>query len=103
MRQQAGPAGFFSKLPITPSVSGTSMHASHSPDDGPLALQQRIVDRVRLDDRSVLDDLQFLIEWDRGRVPWLSANLRMRQIYRANPPVANGSTVAASRAGTLPG
>jgi hypothetical protein len=32
----------------------------------------------------IFDDLDFLAEWEEGRIPWLSAFLRVRQIRRAN-------------------
>ena len=51
------------------------------------AIAQRILARVGYDDCTVIDDLNFLVAWDRGLVPWLSGILRMRQIFRANPIV----------------
>lgn len=90
-------------LPVPSNVIGTSMDASPSLDDDVLALQQRILDRVRSDDRSVLEDLQFLTAWDKGLVPWLNASLRMRQIRRANPPVPSPSATAVGRSGPLLG
>ena len=51
-------------------------------------LSQRVVARVGINDRSVIEDLMFLQAWNAGLVPPLSGALRVRQIRRANPAAA---------------
>lgn len=64
------------------------MDASARPEQRLAALSQRVLARVGMDDRSVINDLMFLHAWEAGLVPPLSGALRVRQIRRANPVVA---------------
>ncbi len=54
----------------------------------PVAVTQRVIDRVGVGDHTVVGDLMFLHAWHAGLVPWPSSTMRVRQIYRANPIVA---------------
>lgn len=68
------------------------MDACANPEQRAVALSQRVVARVGMGDRSVIEDLMFLHAWDAGLVPLLSGALRVRQIRRANPAAAWGGS-----------
>lgn len=78
------------------------MDVSAKPEQCPAALSLRVLARVGMSDRSVVEDLMFLHAWDAGLAPLLSGALRVRQIRRANPAAAaredsHGARQAAGR------
>lgn len=67
------------------------MRADVQGDGGAPALAGRILARVQDCDGTVLADLRFLTEWDKGMVPSSGSILRMRQLRCANPAGAAAS------------
>jgi hypothetical protein len=41
--------------------------------------------------QSTMDDLMFLAAWDKGLASWPSSIFRIRQLYRANPALAEAA------------
>ena len=60
------------------------------------ALSERILARIKCIEGSILDDLKFLSTWGKGTPPGLADFLRMRQLSRANPLVADRKPPAGS-------
>lgn len=67
------------------------MRADVQGDGGAPALAGRILARIQDCDGTVLADLRFLTEWDKGMAPSSGSILRMRQLLCANPGGAAAS------------
>ena len=64
-----------------------------------IALSERILARIQCIEGSTLDDLKFLSSWEKGTRAGLADFLRMRQLSRANPLVADQKPLAGSDPG----
>jgi len=76
-----------SRLPLREGFMGASQHGL-----------------VQADERDFMAELQFLAAWENGRIPSLSAFLRVRQIRRAHPYLTapDSSVSPTSRHGPVP-